>query len=72
MSSLNHVLSALQSEQKILERHLVQVRKAVAVLRGLGGRNRKGTRKGMSAKARASIAAAQRARWAKWRAAKKK
>jgi len=72
MSSLNHVLSALQAEQKILERHLVQVRKAVAVVRGQGGGNRKGPRKGMSAKARASIAAAQRARWAKWRAAKKK
>jgi len=72
MSSLNHVLSALQSEQKILERQLEQVKRAVAVLRGLGGRNRKGPRKGISAKARASIAAAQRARWAKWRAAKKK
>jgi len=72
MSSLNHVLSALQSEQKILERQLEQVKRAVTALRGLGGRNRKGPRKGMSAKARASIAAAQRARWAKWRAAKKK
>jgi hypothetical protein len=72
MSSLNHILSALQSEQKLVERHLQQVRKAVAVLGGLGGRNRKGPRRGMSAKARASIAAAQRARWAKWRAAKKK
>jgi hypothetical protein len=72
MSSLNHVLSALQSEQKILERQLERVKRAVAVLRGLGGQSRWGPRKGMSAKARASIAAAQRARWAKWRAAKKK
>ena len=42
MSSLNHALSALQSEQKILERQLKQVKRAVAVLHGLGGRNRKG------------------------------
>jgi hypothetical protein len=72
MFSLNHVLAALQSERKILEGQLEQVKRAVAVLRGLGDRNRKGPRKGMSAKARASIAAAQRKRWAKWRAAKKK
>jgi hypothetical protein len=72
MSNLNHVLSALQSEQQNLERQLEQVKKAVAVLRGLGGRDRKGPRKRMSAKAPASIAAAQRARWAKWRAAQKK
>ena len=39
MSSLKHVLSALQSEQKLVEGHLRQVRKAVAVLRGLGGQN---------------------------------
>jgi hypothetical protein len=55
-------LSALQSEQKILERQLKQVKRAVAVLRGLGDRNRKGPGKGISAKPRASIAAAQRAR----------
>ena len=72
MFSLNHVLAALQSEQKILEWQLERVKRAVAVLRGLGGRDRNRPRKGMSAKARASIAAAQRARWAKWRAAKKK
>ncbi|MFY9560296.1 MAG: hypothetical protein WAQ52_08700 [Terriglobales bacterium] len=70
MSSLNRALSELQSEQKSLERQLVQVKKAVGVLRSLGGKGRRGPRK-MSAKSRALIGAAQRARWKKWRAAKK-
>ena len=36
MSSLNHVLSALESERKVLERQLKQVKRAVTALRGLG------------------------------------
>src|SRR5215467_12964040 len=72
MQNLNRVVAELKSEQQRLERQLQQVKRAVAVLQGFGTRSSgRGTRK-LSAAGRARIAAAQRARWARVRAGKRK
>lgn len=72
MQNLKVVLAGLQSQRKQLERELDGVSRAIKVLTALvGGRLRGGTRT-ISAAGRARIAAAQRARWAKVRAGKRK
>jgi hypothetical protein len=56
------------------DRARVEMKQLEAALKALGGwasSGKKSARR-MSAKARKRIAAAQRARWAKWRAAKKR
>ena len=64
------IVSALKSEASKLQKQLNSISSAVKVL---GGKNSVGRPKErhMSASARARIAKAQRARWAKVRAAKK-
>jgi hypothetical protein len=78
MLNLIKVVRQLKNERKQAQMKLEQLDAALKVLSGLGSTNR-GTRRGravakkrrtMSAAARKRIAAAQRARWAKWRAAK--
>jgi len=73
MQNLNRAVAELLSEQRILEQQLKKLKRAVGVLRGLsGGQRASRPRRKMSAKGRARIAAAQRARWAKWKAGQKK
>ena len=72
MANLKSVLSELQSEQKRLEHGLKRIKKAIVILRGLGARSSKRRTRRISAAGRARIAKAQRARWAKVRADKKK
>jgi hypothetical protein len=64
--NLNTLLAELRAEHKRLGN-------AIAVIEGLGGDRRPHSpkRKTMSAAARKRIAAAQRARWRKWKAAHK-
>jgi hypothetical protein len=72
MSNLKGVVSAvgqLKKEKANLRRQLDRVESALAVLGKLNGTG--GPRRILSASARRRIAAAQRARWAKVRAAKK-
>jgi hypothetical protein len=76
MDNLSRVISSLQSENKRLEVELKKVRSAIRVLSRLNGKSSRGVsapraRHVLSAAARRRIAAAQRARWAKWKAAKK-
>ncbi len=76
MPNLVQVLSALMKEQKQLQGKLQSVDAAIAALRGMngGGRNLASIarpRRQLSVAARRRIAAAQRARWAKFRAQKK-
>ena len=75
MDKLKQVISSLQLEDRRLEVELKRVRQALAVLRGLNGNNGRGlghvVKRRLSAAARKRIADAQRARWAKVRAAKK-
>ncbi len=78
MSTLDQVLAELKAEDNRLENQLKQVRSAIAALQGISsnGSRRSATRivkrRKMSAWARRRIAAAQKARWAKWKAARTK
>jgi hypothetical protein len=76
MTNLVGVLKQLQVQRNAIEEQLSRINKAVEALRGMGknGVGRAATRstRVMSAAARKRIAAAQKARWAKWRAANKK
>ncbi len=76
MPNLVKVLAALTKEQRRLQGELHNVDAAIAALRGMngGGRNISSVsrpRRRLSVAARKRIAAAQKARWAKFRAQKK-
>jgi hypothetical protein len=85
LMSLKDVLVALREEERQVALHLSTIRTAIAALgsnigyiaTGRGGPKQAGRPKGvrkrkpLSAKARAAISRAQKARWAKVRAAKK-
>jgi hypothetical protein len=83
MLKLTNLVRHLKKEREQTRRRLEQLNSALQALSGLGGQsglNRgtmrshavSGKRRTMSAAARKRIAAAQRARWAKWKAAQKK
>lgn len=79
MSDLGAVLEQLQQERSRLGAELRQVDQAIRALTkggiksgSKGGLGRRRAPRAMSAAARKRIAAAQRARWAKFRAAKRK
>lgn len=65
MANLTAVLKNLQRERARLAAQLEHVTKAIAALGAPGSRR-------LSPGARNRIAAAQKARWAKWRKARKK
>jgi hypothetical protein len=71
---LYSALNQLKKERDKVERHLAGLNAAISAFTGVyrGKVKPIRTRPRLSAKARARIAAAQRARWAKWRKAKKK
>lgn len=79
MLNLSKVVGQLKKERQQTQAKLVQLDTALKVLRvvrttgsGVNGRRvRSANRRPMSSAAKKRIAAAQRARWAKWRAAKK-
>jgi hypothetical protein len=78
MANLAETVKDLVQERSRMAGQIKKLDKAISVLRKLdgsgpsGARKSVGTRRPMSAAARRKIAAAQRARWAKWKAAKKK
>jgi hypothetical protein len=80
MSNLVKVVQQLRRERDQAQKRIEQLNEALKALTGLDGVRRtsgrsadiraaSGTRTSMSAAARKRIAAAQRARWAKWKAA---
>ena len=78
MLNLSKVVRQLRNEREQTQAKLDQLNTALKVLGEVGtagsaaGRRRaSGKRRSMSAAAKKRIAAAQRARWAKWRAAQK-
>jgi hypothetical protein len=75
MANIHAVLKQLQGQRNDLERQIKQLDSALSALGSLDGagrgRGRGGPRR-MSAAARARIAAAQKKRWAAWKAARKK
>jgi len=78
MVNLSSLLTNLRKERVRSAREVQRLDKAIAVLRKLVGRKRAGKMRGpkprrtLSAAARRRIAAAQRARWAKWKAGQSK
>jgi len=73
MVHLAQVVRDLVVERKRIEIELERVTNALSALNGLGAKaSPLRNRPTLSASARARIAAAQRARWAKWRKANKK
>jgi hypothetical protein len=83
MLNLTQAVRQLKSEREQARRRLEQLDTALQAISGVGGlsglnrgkvRNHamSGKRRPMSVAARKRIVAAQRARWAKWRAAQKK
>jgi hypothetical protein len=75
MPSLTGVLSQLQVERQKMLKEVSKLDHAIGVIRGLNhttGSLSARPRSRMSLAARRRIAAAQRVRWAKWKAAQKK
>jgi hypothetical protein len=82
MSNLANVVQRLRRERDLAQRRIGQLDDALKALTGLGGargaaerrsRPQSSARRGtMSVAARKRIAAAQRARWAKWKAAQRR
>ena len=80
MSNLAKVVAQLREQRDQAQRQVEQLNQALAALGSLDGLRSRGRssqavgRKGriMSVAARKRIALAQRARWAKWKAAQKK
>ncbi len=76
MPSLNGVVQQLKKERERIQRDMERLSAALTALgrsrRKLRGTRAHKTRRPMSASARKRIAAAQRARWAKWKAARRK
>jgi hypothetical protein len=78
MINWDAVVVGLRAERERAQKTIEQIDAALAALNGLdqtGSRTfrpRSSGRRTMSAAARRRIAAAQRARWAKWKAARKK
>jgi hypothetical protein len=82
MSNLAHVVQQLRKERNLALRAIKQLDEALKALSGVGALGATTTshgsaqasrrkRRTMSAAARRRIAAAQRARWAKWKAARR-
>lgn len=81
MSSLANVVEQLRKERDQAQKRIEQLDQALKALTGVGGMKATNGRRGrvsvsakrrtMSAAARKRIAAAQRARWAKWKAAQR-
>ncbi len=79
MSNLTKVVMQMRQERDAAQKRVEQLDQALAALgsldglrtRGKGSRKHKTKRRTMSAQARKRIAAAQRARWAKRKAAKR-
>ena len=74
MANLENAVNALVAEQKTLQSQLKQVEAAISALRLVGQNGASGSdrpKRVLSVAARRRIAAAQRARWAKYKAQKK-
>lgn len=76
MASLTQVISQLEAQRREAQQQVDKLDSAIAALRGVNGVNGKQnagrTRRVLSAAARKRIAAAQKARWAKFKQQQKK
>jgi len=73
MANLSQALKQLHKERQRVQSELSRLDGAIHALQGYGTKNGSGrARRTLSVAARKRIAAAQRARWAKWKATRKK
>jgi hypothetical protein len=72
MANLSGIVKQLKKERDNVEKQLAGLNAAIAAFVAVYGGKPQRQRRRLSAKARAKIAAAQRARWAKFRAKQKK
>jgi hypothetical protein len=72
MANLLMVIGSLEKERKNLQSSLDRVTAAISALNGATGKASSPGKRTMSASARARIAAAQKARWARWRTSQRK
>jgi hypothetical protein len=72
MANLSGIVKQLKQERDKVEKQLAGLNAAISAFVAIYGGKPTRTRRKLSAKARAKIAAAQRARWAKVRAKQKK
>lgn len=72
MADLSAALKQLHKQRDEAARALARIEAAISALQGASAKTslRRGGRRKLSAAARRRIAAAQKARWAKWRARK--
>lgn len=71
MANLTLVVRELQKQRSQLQSRINSLDTAISTLSSLDGGSRRGGRRSLSAAARNRIAAAQKARWAKWKKANK-
>lgn len=78
MTNLSHIVQQLKTQRDRAQREVERLNAALTALGNLGNRNGRlrrvstvSKRKPLSSSARKRIAAAQRARWAKWKAARR-
>jgi hypothetical protein len=73
MATVNKLVKQLKKERDLVQKQLAGLNAAISAFVGVyAGSKPTRKRRNLSTKARAKIAAAQRARWAKFRASKKK
>jgi hypothetical protein len=72
MANLSGIVKQLKKERDHVEKQLSGLNAAIAAFAAVYGAAKPKRRRTMSAKSRARIAAAQRARWAAWKAKRKK
>jgi hypothetical protein len=72
MSNLSSILTQLQTERTKVSKELDRLDAAISALRSAASNGSVRPRRQMSVAARKKIAAAQRARWAAWKAKQKK
>ena len=71
MANLAGVVQQLKQERARAQSEVERLDAAINALRGVGSSSGPGRRRRLSVAARKRIAAAQRARWAKWKRQKK-
>ncbi len=72
MANLSGIVKQLKKERDGVEKQLSGLNAAISAFMAVYSGDKPKRRRKMSAKARARIAAAQRARWAAWKAKRKK
>ncbi len=72
MADVRAVIRRLEKERNHLRSQIDRLQEAMTILSAVGSRDRRRGKRHLSPSARRRIAAAQKARWAQWRAKRKR